>query len=119
MEKKCIISEKSLAFAVRIVNLSKYLRTKCYEKVLSNQILRSGTSIGANVEEANGAQSDKDFVSKMSIAYKECRETKYWLTLLHETKYLDDTQFDSIHNDCIELLKIIITIIKTKKKNMS
>ncbi len=118
MERECIISDKSLAFAVRIVNLSKYLRDKCHERTLSVQILRSGTSIGANIEEANGAQSDKDFIAKMSIAYKECRETKYWLTLLHKTDYLNEAQYESLMKDNLELLKIIIAIIKTKKKKM-
>jgi four helix bundle protein len=77
--------------------------------------LRSGTSIGANIEEAVGGVSDKDFIAKMSIAYKEARETKYWLKLLHETNYLSDKQFNTLLEDCEELLKILYTIINTSK----
>jgi len=116
MANNNIVLEKSFAFAVRIVKLCKYLREDKHERVLSRQILRSGTSIGANVEEAVGAQSHKDFISKVSIAHKENRETNYWLRLLHETEYLSDTQFNSLHSDCLELQNIISAILITAKK---
>ena len=109
-----IIEIKSFNFAVRIVKLNKYLCDK-NEYTLSNQLLRSGTSIGANVSEAEQAQSTADFVSKMSIALKETSETKYWLRLLNETDYITDSQFNSIFEDCIELEKILVSIIKSTK----
>lgn len=109
-----IIEKKSFSFAVRIVNLYKYL-TKKKEHILSKQILRSGTSIGANVAEAEQAQSTADFVSKMSIALKETAETKYWLRLLRETAYIADNEFQSIYNDCVEIEKILVSIIKSSK----
>ncbi len=109
-----IIEIKSFNFAVRIVRLNKYLCKKS-EYTLSNQLLRSGTSIGANVSEAEQAQSTADFISKMSIALKETSETKYWLRLLNETDYISNTQFQSIFEDCIELEKILVSIIKSTK----
>ena len=112
-----IVGEKSFRFAVRVVNLYKFLQEK-KEFVLSQQILRSGTSIGANICEALEAQSDKDFVSKMGISLKESAETIYWLRLLRETDYITDQQFESIHKDAYELKLIISSIIKTKKENM-
>ena len=111
---KNIIEIKSFNFAVRIVKLNQYL-TKKKEFVLSNQILRSGTSIGANVAEAEQAQSTADFISKMSISLKEVAETKYWLRLLKETKFISQKEFDSIFNDCVELEKILVSIIKSTK----
>ncbi|MCK9477802.1 MAG: four helix bundle protein [Candidatus Muirbacterium halophilum] len=118
MSKYNIVAEKSYAFAIRIVKLYKYLQEEKREHTLSKQILRSGTSIGANIEEAIGAQSDKDFLSKVSIAYKECRETEYWLRLLKDTEYLKESHFESIHPDCIELLKIISSIIISIKQKL-
>ena len=115
MKKDNIIQQKSFAFAIRIINLYKYLCDEKREFVLSKQLLRSGTSIGANVEEAIGGQSDNDFLSKMSIAYKESRETLYWLKLLFETKYLDKEQFEDLHNEAEELCKIIGKIQITMK----
>ncbi len=115
MKKDNIIQQKSFAFAIRIINLYKYLCDEKREFVLSKQLLRSGTSIGANVEEAIGGQSDKDFLSKMSIAYKESRETLYWLKLLFETKYLNKEQFENLHNEAEELCKIIGKIQITMK----
>ena len=99
--------EKSFAFALRIVKLYQNLNGKKKEFVLSKQVLRSGTSIGANLEESRGAQSSSDFQAKISIAYKEARETSYWLRLLHASKYLTDRQFDSVHSDCEELVRIL------------
>ena len=109
-----IIENKSFDFAIRIVNLCKYLREK-KEYVLSKQLLRSGTSIGANVAEAEQAQSPADFVSKMNIALKETSETKYWLQLLFATKYLKEKEYLSINNDCVEIEKILVSIIKNSK----
>ena len=110
-----IIEEKSFRFAVRIVNLNKYLRFEKKETVLSKQLLRSGTSVGANVAEAQQAQSRADFVSKLGIALKEATETKYWLRLLKETDYLSDTQFESVFMDCVEVERILISIVKSSK----
>lgn len=101
--KNNIIKDKSYEFAVRIVNLYKHLSQEKREFVLSKQILRSGTSIGANVEEAIGGISKADFRAKMSIAYKEARETAYWLRLLNETYFIDNKSFKSIHKDADEL----------------
>ena len=110
-----IIETKSFAFAVRIVNLYKHLNETKKEFVLSNQLLRSGTSIGANVAEAEQAQSTPDFVSKMSIALKEASETKYWIRLLASTNYLTEAETASILNDCVELEKILVSIVKSSK----
>jgi len=112
-----IIETKSLEFAVRIVNLYKYLIENHKEYVLSKQTLRSGTSIGANVSEAQYAQSKADFVAKINIALKESNETKYWLTLLHKTEYINGEQYDSLLNDINELISILMTICKTSNSN--
>lgn len=119
MKKDNIIQQKSFAFAVRIVNLYKYLQTDKKEFILSKQLLRSGTSIGANVEESIGGQSEKDFISKLSIAYKEARESVYWLKLLQATDYLSAEQASSLLNDAEEICKIIGSIQKTIKKRNS
>ena len=110
-----IIEEKSFAFAIRIVNLYKHLNEAKKEFVLSKQLLRSGTSIGANVAEAEQAQSTPDFVSKMSIALKEASETKYWIRLLASTSYLTEAETVSILNDCVEIERILVSIIKSSK----
>ena len=118
--KESIIQKKSYVFAVRIIKLYKYLVEDFKEYELSKQILRCGTSIGSNVEEAEGGQSDRDFISKMSIAYKEARETKYRLRLLYDTEFINKKMFDSLLNDCEELLKIIGKIqitMKSKSRN--
>ena len=109
------IHEKSMAFAIRIVNLYKYLTEQRKEYVLSKQILRSGTSIGANVSESVYAQSRADFQSKMYIALKEASESAYWLELLERTEYLTPSQAKSIRDDCDELIKILSSITKTVK----
>ncbi len=116
MVKSNLISEKSIKFAIRIIELYKYLSTEKKETVLSKQILRSGTSIGANVEESLGGTTRRDFVNKLSIAYKESRETKYWLTLLFKANYITEPMFDSMQKDCEELCKILSSIIITSKK---
>jgi four helix bundle protein len=113
-----IVKDKSYKFALRIINLYKYLTENKKEFVLSKQILRSGTSIGANIEESLGGQSQKDFFSKLTVAYKEARETKYWLNLLTDSKYLDIKESESLLNDCEELLKIIGSIQSTLKKKV-
>ena len=110
---KSIVESKSFNFAIRIVNLYKYLTDDKKEYVLSKQILKSGTSIGANISEALQGQSRKDFLMKMNIALKECSETKYWLKLLSATNYIDDNQANSIMKDCTELEKMLTKIVKT------
>lgn len=107
------IEIKSFEFAIRIVKLYKYLCDSQKEFVLSKQLLRSGTSIGANVAEALQGQSKRDFLMKMNISLKEASETKYWLKLLHATDYLNDREFDSIHENCMELEKLLTAIVKT------
>ena len=109
------IQVKSYQFALRIVKLYKYLIEEKKEFVLSKQILKSGTSVGANVEEAIGGQSKPDFIAKLQIALKESRETHYWLRLLIDSNYLDKKSGKSILNDCEELLKLLTTILKTSK----
>ncbi len=117
--KNNIVQEKSYAFAVRIVKLYKYLCEDKKEFVLSKQLLRSGTSIGANIEEAIGGQSERDFFAKLTIAYKEARETHYWIRLLTDTAYLTTEQSESILTDTEELLKIIGSIQKTMKRKLN
>ena len=110
--KEIIVRDKAFEFAVRIVNLNIYLREYKKEFVLSKQILRAGTSIGANIEEAAGGISKADFKYKLSIAYKEGRETHYWLRLINRTNYIEDNMFFSLEKDCTEILKILYTILK-------
>ncbi len=111
-----IIEQKSFRFAIRIVNLYRFLRYQKKEFVLSKQLLRSGTSIGANIAEAEQAQSRADFIAKLNIALKEAAETNYWLRLLHATDYLTDSEFQSIHCDCKEVERMLTAIIKSTKK---
>lgn len=108
-----IIVEKSFEFAVRIINLSKYLTQEHKEYVLSKQLLRCGTSIGANVSEAQRGQSIADFAAKMNIALKEANETYYWLKLLHRTEYLSESQFTSMQKDILDIMNILTAICKT------
>ena len=110
------VQEKSFQFAIRIVNLCKYLREEKKEYILTKQLLRSGTSIGANVAEAQQAQSKSDFVHKMNIALKETVETNYWLRLLTATDYLDNRASESIIFDCEELVKLLTAIVRTAKE---
>ena len=111
------VLQKSKAFAVRIIRLSQHLTEEKKEKVLSRQVLRSGTSIGANVKEAVRGQSTADFLSKMQIALKEASETEYWLELLAETDYLSEKASDSVLNECRELIRLITAIVRTTKEN--
>jgi four helix bundle protein len=115
-----LIKDKSKKFALRIIRLYKYLTVKKREFVLSKQVLRSGTSIGANIEEASGGQSKKDFVAKIYIAYKEARETKYWLELLKEGAILEAEFAESILNDCCEICRILgkIQLTCNKRKDV-
>jgi len=115
--KENIIQQKSFCFAIKVIELYKYLVETKKEFILSKQLLRSGTSIGANIEEALGGQSKKDFISKISIAYKEARETKYWLSLLRESKYMTNEELSPVFDSCEEILKIISKIQKTTKAN--
>ncbi len=115
--KENIIQVKSFAFAIRNVNAYKYLQSEKKELVLSKQMLRSGTSIGANVEEGIGGQSKKDFIAKISIAYKEARETKYWINLLFATNYMDEKAANALLQDIEELSKILSSILVSSKEN--
>lgn len=112
-----ILVIKSKAFAIRVIKLFKYLSDEKKEYILSKQVLRSGTSIGANIREAVFAQSSNDFIAKLSIALKEVSETHYWLELLNETDYITNEQSDSMKNDCKELLRIIQASVITAKSN--
>ena len=116
MKRENVIKEKSFDFALRIVKLYKYLQEK-KEFVLSKQLLRSGTAVGALVREPEQAESKKDFIHKIAIALKEANETQYWLELPFKSGYLEENQFSSINADSIEMLKLLISIIKTAKSN--
>ena len=111
-EKENPVVNKSKAFALRIIRMYRYLVTKKHETVLSKQVLRSGTSIGANIREAHRGQSDPDFYTKINISLKEADETAYWLELLYEGGYLEKEYFDSIYNDCEELIRLLVSILK-------
>ena len=113
MKNDNAIINKSKLFALRIIRLYRYLCDEKREFVLSKQVLKSGTSIGANIKEAQTAQSKKDFLAKMYIAYKEANETEYWLELLYESGYIDEKSFTSVYNDNKELLKLLTAITKT------
>lgn len=119
MMKDNVVKNKSFDFAVRVVKLHQYLCTEKKEFVLSKQLLRSGTSVGAMVREAEHAESKPDFKHKMAIAQKEINETIYWLELLQATDYLNNEQFDSLNVDAIEIIKLITSIIKTTKNNIN
>ena len=110
-----IIANKTYDFANRIVKLEKYLRKEKHESIMSKQIFRSGTSIGANVAEAKYAQSVADFISKHQISLKEANETRFWLRLLHDNDYLDDKMFSSLMSDLTEILSMLVSIIKNMK----
>jgi four helix bundle protein len=112
-----VIKEKSLAFALRMVKLAKYLQDEKREFVLSRQILRSGTAIGALIREAEHAQSKADFISKMSIALKEANETDYWIELLSQSDYLKKDSYEFIHPEIQEIIKLLVSIVKTSKTN--
>jgi four helix bundle protein len=113
--KENILKEKSFIFAVRIVNLYKFLKKQHNEYILSQQLIRSGTSIGAIVREAEHAESIKDFVHKLSIGLKEANESKYWLDLLYITEFITEKMYESLNKDCEELLKLLTASVKTSK----
>ena len=111
--------EKSKDFAIRIVNLYRYLTAEKREYIMSKQLLRCGTSIGANLSEALYGVSRNDFIAKVFIALKETAETEYWLELLNKTGYLSDAEYDSINDDCKELIKLLTSIAKTSRDNIT
>ena len=111
------LRELSMDFSVDIINLVKYLKTN-HETIIANQIGRSGTSIGANIHEANYAQGKKDFISKLEIALKEASETGYWLELLHRTNYIDDAQFKSLSDKCTTIRVMLVASCRTAKENL-
>ena len=117
MAEPITVQQKSRLFAVRVVRLYQYLGREKNEYVLSKQLLRSGTSIGANIAESECAFSRKDFLSKMYIAFKECNETLYWLDLLYDTDYLSESEYHSMHSDCKELHKMLASITKSIREN--
>ena len=112
------LKRKSYGFAIRVVKLTQYLQDNYKDYALSRQVLRSGTSIGALVREAEFAQSKLDFINKLSIALKEANETSYWLSLLYETNYIDEKLFNSLQADCKELIAILVSIVKSTKINL-
>ena len=116
--KKNIVKDKSFKFAIRIVKLYQYIKSEKKEYVLSKQLLRSGTSVGAMVREAEHSESKADFIHKMAIAQKEMNESIYWLELLKETDYLSNEQYQSINKDAVEVIKMLTSIIKTTKTNL-
>ena len=115
--KENVLIDKSIKFAARIVKLQKYLSAEKKESVISRQIIRSGTSIGANINEANYGNSKADFISKLHIALKETAETEYWIKLLNMSEYIDDEISDSLIKDCLELKRLLISSINTAKSN--
>ncbi len=115
--KENILIVKSIKFAARIVKLQKYLTTEKKESVISKQIIRSGTSIGANINEANYGNSKADFISKLHIALKETAETEYWIKLLNMSEYIDDEMSNSLITDCLELKRLLVSSINTAKNN--
>ena len=118
MSRKNIIKNKSFEFALSIVNLVRKVQYKDNEYVLSRQLLKSGTAIGAIISEAEHAESKKDFIHKMSIALKEANESKYWLQLMHQSNYINIDVYNQFYNDLIEIIRILITIVKSAKKNL-
>ena len=116
---KGVLKEKSFRLAIRIVNLYKYLCEGKKEFVLSKQLLRSGTSVGAMIREAEHSESIADFIHKMAIAQKEINETIYWLELLKDTEYISNMEFESIHVEAVEIIKMITSSIKTAKKSLT
>ncbi|MCS3869860.1 four helix bundle protein [Chryseobacterium ginsenosidimutans] len=116
-EKKNVLKDKSFDFSIRIVNLYKYLTSTKNEYVLSKQLLRSGTAVGALIREAQNAESKADFIHKLAIAQKECDESIYWIELLFHTEYLSNLEYENINNDAVEILKIVRSIIITTKAN--
>ncbi len=117
--KENILKQKSFQFAIRIINLYKFLKKEHNEFVLSKQIIRSGTSVGAIVRESEHAESLKDFIHKLSIGLKEINETEYWLDLLFHTEFINEKIYNSLKKDCIELLKLLTASVKTSKQRIN
>ena len=117
MAKESVLKEKSYAFAIRVINLAKFLREEKKDFILSKQIVRCGTSIGANIEEASGAQSNNDFIAKLHISLKEAKETHYWVRLLRDTEYISKEQAQSLIDDIDEIITILTKSLKTIKSN--
>ena len=117
MAKENVLKEKSYAFAIRVINLAKFLREEKKEFILSKQIVRCGTSVGANIEEASGAQSNNDFIAKLHISLKETKETHYWVRLLRDTEYISKEQAQSLIDDIDEIITILTKSLKTVKSN--
>ena len=117
MAKESVLKEKSFAFAIRVIKLAKFLREEKKEFILSKQIVRCGTSIGANIEEASGAQSNNDFIAKLHISLKEAKETHYWVRLLRDTDYITTEQAKSLIDDIDDIITILVKILKTIKSN--
>ncbi len=115
--RKNVLKDKSFIFALRIVKMYKYLTNVKKEYIMSNQLLRSGTAIGALVREAEHSESKADFIHKLSISLKEANETEYWIDLLHQSGYIEDENYNSIIEDTREMLRLLISIIKTSKTN--
>lgn len=118
MKTDNIVSDKSLLFAIRIVRLYQHLVDTKHEYVLSKQLLKSGTSVGANIREALRGQSRQDFVAKMNISLKEICETEYWIELLYKTDYITEKEFESIFSDCQEISKLLTRIVKTTREKI-
>jgi four helix bundle protein len=119
MRKENILKDKSFVFSLKVIRLYKKMVAEQKEYVLSKQILRSGTSIGALVRESENAASPKDFLNKLTISLKEADETQYWLELLHQSDYIDEPTFNSLHKDCSELVSILVASVKTIKGKIS
>jgi four helix bundle protein len=116
--ERSLLLDKSEAFSGRILKMYKYLSSDKNELIISKQILRSGTSIGANISESRNAQSNADFINKLNIALKEADETLYWIKILHNGEYINEKEYESIYNDADELVKLLVSSIKTlKQKN--
>ncbi|MBR6292276.1 MAG: four helix bundle protein [Bacteroidales bacterium] len=118
-DSKSLLNEKSMDFAVRCVNLYKYLAQEKNEYVMSKQVYRSGTSVGANIRESRNAQSTADFINKLNIALKEADETQFWIELLFRTQFINETEYTSINDDINEIISILTASIKTNKKKIS
>jgi len=118
MAKENILKIKSFDFAIRIVNLYKFLKKEYNEFIISQQVVASGTAIGALIREAEHAESTKDFLHKLNVGLKEANESKYWLDLLYATKFINKKMYDSLNNDCEELLRLLITSVKTTKAKL-
>ena len=119
MNRKSIVEEKSYKFALRIIKLNSYLLNEKREFILGKQILRCGTSVGANVREAGQAESKQDFIHKLNIALKETSETEYWINLLYDSNIIEKKAYDSLIKDCTEILKLLTSIVKTSRSNLT